>query len=51
MVRRIEELIAPAIHNGQLWILFLDARRRQLPLMVPIEDIPALPDPDAASAR
>ena len=43
MVRRIEELIAPAIHNGQLWIMFLDARRRQLPLMVPIEDIPALP--------
>jgi hypothetical protein len=46
MKRRIEELIAPAIHNGQLWILFLDARRRQLPLMVPIEDMPAVPTPD-----
>ncbi len=46
MKRRIEELIAPAIHNGQLWVLFLDARRRQLPLMVPIEDMPAVPTHD-----
>jgi hypothetical protein len=45
MIRRIEELLAPAIHNGQLWILFLDRRRCQLPLMVPIEDLPATPAP------
>ena len=51
MKRRIEELIAPAIHNGQLWILFLDARRRQLPLMVPIEDMPAVPTPDDVGGR
>jgi hypothetical protein len=50
MKRRIEELIAPAIHNGQLWILFLDARRRQLPLMVPIEDMPATPDASQVSS-
>lgn len=50
MRRRIEQLIAPAIHNGQLWILFLDVRRRQLPLMVPIEDMPVLPStPDVQS--
>jgi hypothetical protein len=48
MVRRLEELLAPAIHNGQLWILFLDRRRCQLPLMVPIENLPAAPDPAAA---
>lgn len=50
MVHRIEELLAPAIHNGQLWIMFLDRRRRQLPLIVPIEDLPATPTPRGVDA-
>ena len=44
MVGRIEDLLAPGINPGQLWVLFLDARRRQLPAVMPIERVPVLPD-------
>jgi hypothetical protein len=50
MRRRIEELLAPAVNAGQLWVLFLDSRRRQLPLMIPIEDMPSLPDEASLTA-
>jgi hypothetical protein len=42
--RRIETLIAPALRDGTLWLLFLDGDRRQAPVVVPVEDTPHLPD-------
>jgi hypothetical protein len=42
--RRIETLIAPALRDGTLWLFFLDGDRRQAPVVVPIEDLPHLPD-------
>ncbi len=50
MIDRIDDLLAPAVNPGQLWILFLDDLRRQLPLMVPIDEVPARPKPEAAAA-
>jgi len=50
MRRRITELLAPAIHPGQLWVLLLDGLRRQSPVMIPIEDCPGVPDPASLDA-
>ena len=41
---RVETLIAPALRDGTLWLLFLDGDQRQSPVLVPIEDLPPLPD-------
>jgi hypothetical protein len=45
MRQRITDLLAPAIHPGQLWVLLLDRLRVQSPVVIPIEDCPGLPDP------
>lgn len=45
MIRRIEHLLAPAGNPGQLWVMFLDADHRQIPVIAPFEGCPALPDP------
>lgn len=45
MLGRIRELLAPAVNPAQLWVLLLDGVRCQLPLMIPIEDCPDLPEP------
>ena len=42
--RRIETVIAPALRDGTLWLLFLDGDQRQSSVVVPIEDLPPLPD-------
>ena len=42
--RRVETLIAPALRHGTLWLLFLDGDQRQSPVLVPIDDVPPLPD-------
>ena len=42
--RRVETLIAPALRDGTLWLLFLDGDQRQAPVVAPIEDLPPLPD-------
>jgi hypothetical protein len=42
--RRIETLIAPALRDGTLWLFFLDGDHRQAPVVMPIEDMPHLPD-------
>lgn len=41
---RIETFIAPALRDGTLWLLFLDGDHRQAPVVMPIEDMPPLPD-------
>lgn len=45
MIARIRDLLAPAINPAQLWILLLDGLRCQMPVMMPIEDCPDLPEP------
>ena len=42
--RRVESLVAPALRHGTLWLFFLDGDRRQAPVVVPVEDMPHLPD-------
>ena len=44
VVRRVEALIAPALRDDTLWLLFVDGDHRQAPVVVPIEDLPRLPD-------
>ena len=41
---RVDTLIAPAVRDGQLWLFFLDGDQRQSPVLVPIGDLPPLPD-------
>ena len=42
--RRIECLIGPALRDRTLWLFFLDGDHRQTPVLVPVEDMPHLPD-------
>lgn len=42
--RRVETLIAPALRDGTLWLFFLDGDHRQSPVLMPIDDMPAVPD-------
>lgn len=41
---RVFDLVGRAI-RCQLWLMLLDANGRQLPLLIPIEDIPLRPEP------
>ena len=43
VTERVEELIGRAIQH-QLWFLFLDAHQVQLPLVIPVGELPARPD-------
>ena len=45
---RVARLVGAAI-RPQLWLLFLDEADRQLPLLVPVEGIPAHPELDAVA--
>lgn len=49
LVARVDELLPVAI-RPQLWALFFDADCIQLPMMVPLEGIPAHPSPAAVEA-
>jgi hypothetical protein len=44
VTRRVAMLIGTAIRDGTLWLLFVDGDDRQTPVLVPIDDIPDLPD-------
>lgn len=44
-LRRVEQLVGPAITNRQLWIMLFDGDGRQAPVIVPIGDVPRRPDP------
>lgn len=46
---RVRDLIGRA-NQRQLWLLFIDERNMQLPLIVPIDQLPSDPDPIATSA-
>lgn len=41
---RIRDLLAPACHPAQLWVLMLDERGYQTPILIPVSDLPDLPD-------
>lgn len=43
-VTRIRDLLAPASNPGQLWVLLLDGDGRQSPVLIPISELPELPD-------
>jgi hypothetical protein len=43
VTERVEELIGRAIQH-QLWFLFLDVHQVQLPLVIPVGELPARPD-------
>lgn len=46
---RVDQLIeTDARRDRSLWLLFLTADGLQLPVVVPIDDIPLSPDPDSA---
>lgn len=42
--RQVECLIAPALRDRTLWLLFLDGDQRQAPVIAPVEDLPPRPD-------
>ena len=42
--RRVASLIGPALRDRTLWLFLLDGDRRQSPVLVPVEDMPHLPD-------
>ncbi|MEO7126946.1 MAG: hypothetical protein ABI382_11770 [Nakamurella sp.] len=44
-VARVRDLLAPASNPAQLWVLILDRDSYQSPLVVPIDERPAIPDP------
>ena len=43
VAERVEQLIGRAIQH-QIWFLFLDADQVQLPLVIPVGELPARPD-------
>jgi hypothetical protein len=44
---RIQQLIEPAVRKRHsLWLFFLDRNQQQLPVVVPIDDVPDDPDPE-----
>jgi hypothetical protein len=42
---RVAELVGPAIVR-KLWFMMLDRHGVQLPMLMPVEDIPLVPEPD-----
>lgn len=45
---RVAELVGHAISH-QLWFMLLDARGRQIPLLIPVGGIPLRPEPGGAA--
>jgi hypothetical protein len=41
---RVALLIGPAARDDTLWLLFVDGDDRQSPVLMPLEDVPPLPD-------
>ncbi len=48
LLDRVGRIVGAAI-RPQLWLMLLDAQERQLPLLVPVEGIPAHPELDAVA--
>lgn len=45
MVTRIRDLLAPSSNPAQLWVLVLDGHGYQTPILIPIDERPAMPEP------
>ncbi|MDN5917890.1 MAG: hypothetical protein L0I76_22805 [Pseudonocardia sp.] len=45
LLDRVRLLIGPAARDRQLWIVFIDGDGRQVPVMMPISDMPERPEP------
>ena len=41
---RVESLVGPALVDRRLWLFLVDGDRRQVPVDIPIEDLPARPE-------
>ncbi len=41
---RVEVVVGHALHDRTLWLLLVDGDRRQAPVVVPVHDLPYLPD-------
>jgi hypothetical protein len=47
VLRRVDQLIDPDARRRQsLWLFFLDRNQQQLPVVVPIDDVPDDPEPE-----
>lgn len=46
LIDRVRLLIGPAARDRQLWIVFIDGDGRQMPVLMPISDMPERPEPD-----
>lgn len=44
---RVDLLVGEATTDRRLWLLLVDGDRRQTPVVMPIDDVPRRPDPDA----
>ena len=44
VTRRVATLVGPAAKDRTLWLLFVDGDDRQAPVVMPVEDMPGLPD-------
>lgn len=43
VLRRVRELVGPAL-GDRLWLMFVDGDDRQAPVIVPVDDVPPVPD-------
>jgi hypothetical protein len=44
VIGRVASLVGTAIRDDTLWLLFVDGDDRQAPVVMPVEDMPDLPD-------
>ena len=44
MLARVRRLVGHAVTDRQLWIMFVDGDDQQVPVVVPISDLPRNPD-------
>lgn len=47
---RVRGLVGPASTDHQLWIMLVDGDGRQAPVVMPISDVPRLPDRSTAAS-
>lgn len=44
---RVRDLVGAAIVDRRLWLMFVDGDGRQAPVLMPVDGMPAVPDPEA----
>ncbi len=45
VLARVRDLVGSAIVDRRLWLMFVDGDGRQAPVVMPIDSVPAVPDP------